>query len=47
MSNTCDFVLDESIYDETSDHLDSEIDYVDKNIPMNLMNQKYNFIHIT
>ena len=30
MSNPCDFVHDESIYDENSDESDSEIDDVDK-----------------
>ena len=52
MSNTHDFVLNESIYDENSDQLNSKTDYMDKNVLANLMNhplikQKYNFVHIT
>ena len=50
MLNTHDFVLDESIYEENSDQLDSKTDYMDKNVPMNLMNlpmmnQKYNYVY--
>ena len=52
MSNTHDFVLNESIYFENSHSFNSEIDYMDKNVPTNVMNipmmeQKYNFVHVT